>query len=102
MTPHPPGDSPSPYTTPSRSDGPISSVLNVTDDAGNTASATGAAIDLDTSADLDGALTLSRTDTPMNNGDNDAAASTVKVLDGDATPVVTFSDGTTDNTVNVS
>ena len=31
-------------------DGPISSVLNVTDDAGNTASANGATIDLDTSA----------------------------------------------------
>ncbi|MDF3214798.1 Ig-like domain-containing protein [Mesorhizobium ciceri] len=31
-------------------DGPISSVLHVTDDAGNTASANGAAIDLDTSA----------------------------------------------------
>ena len=33
-------------------DGPISSVLNVTDDAGNTASANGVSIDLDTSADL--------------------------------------------------
>ena len=32
-------------------DGPVSSVLNVTDGAGNTASANGAAITLDTTAD---------------------------------------------------
>ena len=39
-------------------DGPITSVLAVTDDAGNTAQTNGANIDLDTTADLAPALTL--------------------------------------------
>ena len=44
-------------------DGPVSSVLNVTDGAGNTASANGAAITLDTTADGGGDLALSIGDT---------------------------------------
>src|SRR5205085_11652862 len=55
-------------------DGPISSVLNVTDDAGNTAHANGASIDLDTSADLGAPLTLSITDTTINNAEKTAVA----------------------------
>src|SRR5205085_868215 len=43
-------------------DGPISAVLNVTDDAGNTAFANGASIDLDTTADASPALALSAFD----------------------------------------
>src|SRR5262249_58028429 len=50
----------------SLADGPISSVLNVTDDAGNTAHANGAVIDLDTTADAGNDLTLSITDTTIN------------------------------------
>ena len=83
-------------------DGPISSVLNVTDDAGNTASANGAAIDLDTSADLGAPVALTITDTTINNAEKTAVAFTVAGLDGDATGVVTFSDGTNSVTVNVA
>ncbi|WP_281033343.1 Ig-like domain-containing protein, partial [Mesorhizobium sp. M7A.F.Ca.CA.001.05.1.1] len=64
-------------------DGPISSVLHVTDDAGNTASANGAAIDLDTSADLGAPLTLSITDTTINNSEKTAVAFTVSGIDAD-------------------
>ena len=78
-------------------DGPISSVLNVTDDAGNTASANGASIDLDTSADLGAPLALSITDTTINNAEKTAVAFTVSGIDTDvagAAATVTFSDGT--------
>jgi hypothetical protein len=54
------------------SDGSISSVLNVTDDAGNTDSANGAAIDLDTTADEGADLALSITDTTINNAEKTA------------------------------
>ncbi|WP_166294186.1 Ig-like domain-containing protein [Bradyrhizobium sp. 2S1] len=83
-------------------DGPISSVLNVTDDAGNTASANGAPIDLDTSADVGADLALSITDTTINNSEKTAAGFSVAGLDADATGVVTFSDGTHHVDVNVS
>src|SRR6185295_7890034 len=85
-------------------DGPISSVLNVTDDAGNTASANGAAIDLDTSADLGAPLTLSITDTTINNSEKTAVAFTVSGIDADvagAAATVTFSDGVPAHDVTV-
>ncbi|WOH56056.1 DUF4347 domain-containing protein [Bradyrhizobium sp. BWC-3-1] len=86
----------------SLTDGPISSVLNVTDDAGNTAAANGAPIDLDTSADVGADLALSITDTTINNSEKTAAGFSVAGLDADATGVVTFSDGTHHVDVNVS
>ncbi|RUY57470.1 hypothetical protein EN981_03935, partial [Mesorhizobium sp. M7A.F.Ca.CA.001.13.2.1] len=85
-------------------DGPISSVLHVTDDAGNTASANGAAIDLDTSADLGAPLTLSITDTTINNSEKTAVAFTVSGIDADvagADATVTFSDGVLAHNVTV-
>ena len=86
-------------------DGPISSVLNVTDDAGNTASANGVSIDLDTSADLGAPLALSITDTTINNAEKTAVAFTVSGIDTDvagAAATVTFSDGTNHVTVLAS
>ena len=77
-------------------DGPVSSVLNVTDAAGNTASANGAAITLDTTADAGGDLALSIGDTSINNGEKGAVAFTTSGIDGDvSSATVTFSDGTT-------
>src|SRR5207244_8462538 len=76
--------------------------LNITlvlfpSDAGNTASANGASIDLDTSADLGAPLTLSITDTTINNAEKTAVAFTRseerRVGEGGAA-TVTFSDGT--------
>ncbi|MFC3321575.1 Ig-like domain-containing protein [Mesorhizobium cantuariense] len=86
-------------------DGPISSVLNVTDDAANTASANGAAIDLDTSADLGPALalTIDAANLVTNNAEKTAVGFTVAGLDADATGVVTFTDASSNTvTVNVS
>src|SRR6185503_13770740 len=77
-------------------DGPVSSVLNVTDDAGNTDSANGATIDLDTSADADANLTLTITDTTINASEAATVAFTVSGIDADVAGVdatVTFSDG---------
>ena len=76
-------------------DGPVSSVLNVTDGAGNTASANGAAITRDTTADGGGDLTLSIGDTSINHIEKGAVAFTTSGIDGDvASATVTFSDGT--------
>src|SRR5436189_282457 len=86
-------------------DGPISSVLNVTDDAGNTAHANGASIDLDTSADLGAPLTLSITDSTINNAEKTADQITVPRIATDvacADATVTFSDGTHQVTVLAS
>src|SRR5207248_3117188 len=83
-------------------DGPVSSVLNVTDDAGNTASANGAAIDLDTNAHVGADLALTISDTTINNSEKTAVGFTVAGLDADATGVVTFSDATHHVDVNVS
>ena len=84
-------------------DGPVSSVLNVTDGAGNTASANGAAITLDTTADGGGDLALSIGDTTINNAEKGAVAFTTSGIDGDAaSATVTFSDGTHSVTVNAS
>ena len=84
-------------------DGPVSSVLNVTDGAGNTASANGAAITLDTTADGGGDLALSISDTTINNAEKGAVAFTTSGIDGDVTSAtVTFSDGIHSVTVNAS
>ena len=81
----------------------MSSVLNVTDGAGNTASANGAAITLDTTADGGGDLALSIGDTTINNAEKGAVAFTTSGIDGDAaSATVTFSDGTHSVTVNAS
>src|SRR5436190_696973 len=75
--------------------GPISSVLNVTDDAGNTASANGPATDLFPYTTLFRSLTLSITDTTINNSEKTAVAFTVSGIDPDvagADATVTFSD----------
>src|SRR6185369_11354733 len=83
-------------------DGPITSVLNVTDDAGNPASANGANIDLDTDADVGNVLALN-VGAPFlvrNAAEAGAVGFTVAGLDADASGSVTFSDGT--NTVVVA
>src|SRR4029079_15503634 len=78
----------------SLTDGTITSVLKVTDDAGNTAFANGAAIDLDTTADVGADLTLTITDTTINASEAGTAGFSVSGLDGDLTSApVTFSDG---------
>ena len=78
-------------------------MLNVTDGAGNTASANGAAITLDTTADGGGDLALSIGDTTINNAEKGAVAFTTSGIDGDAaSATVTFSDGIHSVTVNAS
>jgi hypothetical protein len=84
-------------------DGPVSSVLNVTDGAGNTASANGATITLDTTADGGGDLAVSITDTSINNAEKGVVAFATSGIDADvASATVTFSDGTHSVTVNAS
>ena len=84
-------------------DGPVSSQLNVTDGAGNTASANGAAITLDTTADGGGDLALSIGDASINNAEKGAVAFTASGIDGDVTSAtVTFSDGVHSVTVDAS
>ena len=84
-------------------DGPVSSQLNVTDGAGNTASANGATIALDTTADGGGDLALSISDPSINNAEKGAVAFTTSGIDGDVTSAtVTFSDGVHSVTVNAS
>src|SRR5258705_13196530 len=64
----------------------------------------GAAIDLDTSADLGADLTLSITDTTINNSEKGAVAFTVSGIDADvagADATVTFSDGNVAHDVTV-
>src|SRR4029078_9247247 len=83
---------------------PISPVRNVTDDAGNTASANGSSIELDTSADLGAPLTLSITDTTINNSEKTGAGLTCAGIDADvagADATVTFSDGVLAHNVTV-
>ena len=76
-------------------------MLNVTDEAGNTASANGAAITLDTTADGGGDLALSISDTTINNAEKGAVAFTTSGIDGDVTSAtVTFSDGVHSVTVD--
>ena len=82
-------------------DGPISSVLNVTDDAGNTASDAGASIDLDTTITTP---TLNITDTTINQSEAGAVAFTVTGVDGDvlgADAKVTFTGVGTDGNPKV-
>src|SRR5207342_2615332 len=59
------------------------------------------AIDLDTAADAGGNLALAIADTTINAAEAATAGFSVSGLDGDATGVVTFSDGTNSVTVNV-
>ena len=59
-------------------DGPVSSVLNVTDGAGNTASANGAAITLDTTAPSAPGLSLA-TDSGSSDSDQITNIGTVNV-----------------------
>jgi hypothetical protein len=84
-------------------DGPISTVLTVTDTAGNQVSVNGAAITLDTTADAGTAATLVIGPSHSSDFNVDNAISAIEFdvagLDNDATGVVTFSDGT--NTVDV-
>src|SRR5439155_1249033 len=72
-------------------DGPVSSVLNVTDDAGNTASANGAAIDLDTNADVGADLALTISDTTINNSEKTAVGFTDTGRADDSTAVMSSS-----------
>src|SRR5207245_7035362 len=68
-----------------------------TDTAGNTSTTTALPITLDISADLGAPLTLSITDTTINNAEKTAVAFTVSGIDPDvagADATVTFSDGT--------
>ena len=70
---------------------------------GNTASANGAAITLDTTADGGGDLALSISDPSINNAEKGAVAFTTSGIDGDVTSAtVTFSDGIHSVTVNAS
>src|SRR4029079_16828890 len=73
-------------------DGTVSSVLAITDDAGNTASANGAAIDLDTNADVgaDLTLTIDAANLITNDAESSAGGFTVSGLDADASGTVTF------------
>ena len=75
-------------------DGTVTSVLDVTDDAGNTAQANGAAIDLDTTADLGGdlALSIDAANLVTNAAEQGAVGFTLAGLDGDLTAAtITFS-----------
>src|SRR4030095_1873306 len=71
--------------------------------AGTTASAEGAAITLDTTADEGNDLTLSITDTTINNAEKGSVAFSTSGIDGDAaSATVSFSDGTTTVTVDAT
>ena len=75
-------------------DGTVTSVLDVTDDAGNTAQANGAAIDLDTTADLGGdlALSIDAANLVTNAAEQGAVGFTLAGLDGDlSAATITFS-----------
>lgn len=84
-------------------DGPNALTVMQIDLMGNTSVPSSALmVTIDTSADLGAALSLSITDTTINNAEKTAVGFTVAGLDGDATGVVTFSDGSNSVTVNVS
>ncbi|WP_395406580.1 Ig-like domain-containing protein [Pseudoduganella sp. UC29_106] len=75
------------------SDGPISVTISAADIAGNTATGTGAATVLDTTADAGSDLAVKVSDSLVNNAEKGAVAYTITGLDADATATVTFSDG---------
>ena len=85
------------------SDGNITSTLNVTDGADNTASDTGANIAMDRTADEGGDLALTISDTVINEDEAGSVSFDIAGLDADiATAVVTFTDGVDSVTVDVS
>src|SRR5437016_3014632 len=78
----------------SLNDGPITSALAFTDAEGNTASATGNTVALDTDKTETATLTVADTlDHVINNSESTAASFTVAGLDDGGTGTVTFSDG---------
>ncbi len=68
----------------------VTVTVSATDLAGNTTAGTGAAITLDTTADADGNLAVSFTDSLISSAEKTAVAYTVDGLDLDATATVTF------------
>ncbi|HTN26319.1 MAG TPA: calcium-binding protein, partial [Burkholderiales bacterium] len=87
----------------SLNDGTVTASIAVTDDAGNTATGAGDTADLDTTADVGGNLTLTITDTTINNSEETNVGFSVSGMDADlVTATVTFSDGVNpDVVVNV-
>src|SRR5437016_2821740 len=78
----------------SLNDGPITSALAFTDAEGNTASATGNTVALDTDKTETATLTVADTlDHVINNSESTAVSFTVAGLDDGGTGTVTFSDG---------
>src|SRR5207302_416266 len=75
-------------------DGAITSSMVITDTAGNTKNVTGASTTLDTSADLEIGRAPCRESTLVNNTEKTAVSYTVGGLDGDASALVTVTDGT--------
>jgi len=84
-------------------DGNITSVLDVTDNAGNTANDNGADIDLDRTADVENDLAINVTDTVINQAESSMVGFMITGLDADAaSAIVTFTDGINSQTVDVS
>jgi Ca2+-binding RTX toxin-like protein len=84
----------------SLTDGLLSVSVTVTDTTGNTATVTAAQTPVldqatDTSADIDGNLAVVAPDTAITLGEETAVVFTISGIDGDATAVVTVSDGAT-------
>ena len=81
------------------SDGPLTSTLTATDAENATATVSGPAMTLaaapDTSADEDGNLALSAPDQSIDSSEVGAVSFLLSGLDGDATAVITVSDGAT-------
>src|SRR4029434_4256355 len=73
-------------------DGSITVSILATDTAGNTAGGSGDTLTLDTSADPGTALSLTVSDSSINNAEKTAAGFTVAGLDADASADVTFTD----------
>ena len=75
-------------------DGTITVTVSATDTAGNSANGSGTTAVLDTSADKGTPLSVTLSDTLINNAEKASVAYTVTGLDTDATATVSFSDGT--------